>query len=85
MVDFKKSLQTQNIDLLIKESGMFMAHTYFSVAMKHYQGRLFKNESTLDDEVVSNFNYLSEKIMNNTIWNPTLSELLSFLKDYEKN
>ena len=22
--------------------------------------------------------------MNNTIWNPTLSELLSFLKDYEK-
>jgi len=84
MVDFKKSLQPQNIDLLIKESGLFIAHAYFSVAMKHYQGRLFKNETTLDDEVVSNFNYLSEKIADTTIWNPTLSDLLSFLKSYEK-
>ena len=35
-------------------------------------------------QLLGKFNYLSEKIANTTIWNPTLSELLSFLKDYEK-
>ncbi len=83
MVDFKKSLQPQNIDLLIKESGLFVAHTYFSVDMKHYYGKLFKNETTLDNEVAANFNYLSEKILENKIWNPTLSQLLHFYKLYE--
>ncbi len=83
MVDFKKSLHPQNIDLFIKESGLFIAHTYFSVAMKHYQGRLFKNESTLDEEVTTNFNYLSQKIVENKIWNPTLSQLLYFFNLHE--
>lgn len=83
MVDFKKSLYAQNIDVLIKESGLFIAHTYFSVAMKHYHGRLFKSDTMLDDEVVQNFMYLSQKIDENKIWNPTLSQLLSFLNVYE--
>lgn len=77
MVDFKKALQPQNVDLLIDESGIFIAHTYFSVDMKHYSGKLFQSEGKYNEEVVENFNYLGLKIAENKIWNPTLSELIS--------
>ncbi|HEX8577349.1 MAG TPA: hypothetical protein VF677_13725 [Flavobacterium sp.] len=80
MVDFKKALHRQNVDLLIKESGIFIAHTYFSVNMKHYSGKLFQSEGKFDEEVVTNFKYLGSKIAENKIWNPTLSELISYFK-----
>lgn len=83
MVDFKKALVAQNIDSLIQESGVFIAHTYFSVNMEHYSGKLFKNKTQLDDEVVHNFEYLANKIHENRVWNPTLSELISYWNDYE--
>jgi hypothetical protein len=38
--------------------------------MKHYSGKLFKSES-FDEEVVENFKYLSTKIVEGKIWNPT--------------
>lgn len=84
MVDFKKGIANNNVDLLIKESGVFIAHTYFSVDMNHYLGKLFKSENQLDEEVVSNFKYLSDKIKNKQIWNPTLSQLIQYLDTFEK-
>jgi hypothetical protein len=84
MVDFKRALHRQNVDLLIKESGIFIAHTYFSVNMKHYSGKLFQSEGEFDEEVVTNFKYLGLKIAENKIWNPTLSELISYFKTVDE-
>lgn len=85
MVDFKKALVPQNIDSLIQESGVFIAHTYFSVNMEHYSGKLFKNKTELEEEVVRNFEYLANSIRDKKVWNPTLSELIDFWKDYENS
>lgn len=84
MVDFKKALHRQNIDSLIAEAGIFIAHTYFSVDMKHYSGKLFQSEGSFDKEVVANFHYLGSKIAENKIWNPTLSELISYFDAYSQ-
>jgi hypothetical protein len=78
MVDFKKALHQDNINSLLKEAGIFIAHTYFSVDMQHYSGKMFSKEGKFDEEVVANFNYLGSKIAENKIWNPTLSELISY-------
>lgn len=83
MVDFKKSLHPKNINKLIDEKGLFIAHTYFSVPMKYHTGKLFKTETTIDEEVANNFSYLSSKIKDNSIWNPTLKELVQFLSKFE--
>jgi hypothetical protein len=83
MVDFKTALCKSNIDSLINESGIFIAHTYFSVNMKHYEGKLINSDGTLNQKVVDNFSYLSNKIQNNKIWNPTLSALLDFYKKFQ--
>lgn len=83
MVDFINGLSKNNIDLLVREQGVFIAHTYFSVDMKHHNGKLFKESNRLDEQVVQNFTYLSEKINKAQIWNPTLSELLLFYTDYK--
>ncbi len=83
MVDFISGLSKRNTDLLIKENGLFIAHTYFSVDMKHHQGKLFKDKNTLDENVVANFEYLSNRIKENKIWNPTLSQLVVQLNDFK--
>lgn len=84
MLDLKKSLAPENINLFINEKGLFIAHTYFSVPMKYHQGRMFLTEDTLDEKVVGNFKYLGEKIRNKEIWNPTLNELLVFLSHFQE-
>jgi len=83
MVDFKTALCKYNIDLLCKEKGLSIAHTYFSVPLAYHQGRLFKNETTIDPAVDANFKYLSEKIAEKRIWNPTLSELQDYIANYK--
>ncbi|WP_395063672.1 hypothetical protein [Flavobacterium sp.] len=85
MVDFKKSLSKENIDLLLQEKGLFIAHTYFSVPMNYHQGKMFATTSKIDQEVAANFNYLSENIKNNNIWNPTISELIGYMKNFENS
>ncbi|WP_395044932.1 hypothetical protein [Flavobacterium sp.] len=84
MIDFKKSLCKNNIDELILEKGVFIAHTYFSVPMKYHQGKFFKNENEIDENVSKNFHYLGNKIKNNEIWNPTLIELTNYWSNFEK-
>ncbi len=84
MLDLKKSLAPENIDLLIHEKGLFIAHTYFSVPMKYHLGRMFLTEDTIDEKVAENFRYLGQKIRNKEIWNPVLNELIVFLSNFEK-
>ncbi|HLA56885.1 MAG TPA: hypothetical protein VK623_12335 [Flavobacterium sp.] len=84
MVDFKKALSKENISTLVKESGLFIAHTYFSVPMRHHHGRIFKTPEQIDSEVAENFRVLGGKIKTGEIWNPTLNELVVFLANFEK-
>lgn len=83
MVDFKKALQPENINKLIRENGIFIAHTYFSVPLNYHTGRMFRNPTAIDAEVAANFNNLGQKIQSGTIWNPTLNELVLFLANFE--
>ncbi len=84
MLDFKRSLSKQNINALIAEKGVFIAHTYFSVPMEYHQGKLFADSKTIDLEVSENFGYLGNKIKNREIWNPTLTELIQYWKGFDK-
>lgn len=84
MVDFKKSLNSKNINKLITEKGVFIAHTYFSVPMNYHIGKLFKTPLVIDEEVANNFKNLGQKIKNQEIWNPTLNELIVYWQSFEK-
>lgn len=84
MLDFKKALRPKNIDSLIQEKGIFIAHTYFSVPMDYHQGKMFSNENTIDVNVEANFKNLGGKIKNNEIWNPTLQELVAYWSNFDK-
>ncbi len=84
MIDFRNSLSTKNIDMLINECGLFIAHTYFSVPMEYHDGRMFRTPTEIDDQVAENFRYLGDKIKNGIIWNPVLKELVTFLSNFEK-
>jgi hypothetical protein len=84
MLDFKKALSTQNIDSLITEKGVFIAHTYFSVPLNYHNGRMFINENTIDVKVAVNFRWLGDKIKNNEIWNPTVQELIDYWSNFEE-
>lgn len=84
MLNFKKSLSEKNIDLLINEKGVFVAHTYFSVPMEYHSGKLFLSPTKIDEKVAERFRFLSEKIKNNEVWNPTLSELIEYWQGFEK-
>lgn len=77
MVDFSVGLAPENIDLLRNQSGLCIAHTYFSVDMKHHQGRLLENERTVALQPAQNFDYLAQQIKEAQLWNPTLSELVA--------
>lgn len=83
MVDFKKALEEKNIDLLIKEKGVFIAHTYFSVPMTYHIGKMFSTPNAIDKVVVANFKKLGIKIKDKQIWNPTLSELVDYWSNFD--
>ncbi|WP_460219690.1 hypothetical protein [Psychroserpens sp. MEBiC05023] len=80
MVDFKNGLSPVNLDIFIKERGLFIAHTYFSAPMNYHHGKLFGSKHKIDKQVDDNFFYLSKKIASNDIWNPTLKQLISQLQ-----
>jgi len=84
MLDFKNSLSQENINTLISEKGIFIAHTYFSVPMEYHTGKLFSTPETIDSEVFGNFKFLGNKIKNHEIWNPTLTELIDYWANFEK-
>lgn len=84
MLDFEKSLSDKNINLLIAEKGVFIAHTYFSVPMEYHSGKLFSLPTKIDEEVAERFKFLSDKIKSQEIWNPTLTELIEYWSGFEK-
>lgn len=84
MLDFKKSLSENNLNSLIKEKGVFIAHTYFSVPMEYHTGRMFADSKTINPIVSENFKLLGKKIKKQEIWNPTLSELIEYWSNFEK-
>ncbi|QLC67512.1 hypothetical protein LPB248_14725 [Flavobacterium sp. LPB0248] len=84
MLDFKKSLSKSNLNILMNEKGVFIAHTYFSVPMEYHIGRMFSDDKRINADVSANFKFLGEKIKNNEIWNPTLSELIEYWQKFEK-
>ncbi|MFW0737251.1 hypothetical protein [Flavobacterium sp. T12S277] len=84
MLDFRKSLSEENIQLLISEKGVFIAHTYFSVPMEYHAGKLFSSPVQIDKKVDERFKSLSDKIKNNKIWNPTLTQLIEYWQGFEK-
>lgn len=84
LIDFRKTLSNANLEKMIKEKGMFIGHTYFSVPMKYHTGRVFKEEDKIDDMVRNNFIKLGKLIEEEKIWNPVLSELVNYLSGFEK-
>lgn len=84
MLDFKKSLSPKNIDTLINEKGVFIAHTYFSVPLEYHTGKLFSSAISIDSKVAENFKLLSGRIKSKEIWNPTLTELIKYWSGFEK-
>jgi hypothetical protein len=83
MANFEKALCKENVELLIKEKGVFIAHTYFSVPMKYHKGRLFYSKSEINYTVEQNFSVLGAKILKQEIWNPTLKELVDYWSGFE--
>jgi hypothetical protein len=81
--NYEKALCQDNVESLIREKGVFIAHTYFSVPMKYHKGRLFYNTNEINYVVEQNFNFLGSKILNNEIWNPTLKELVDYWSGFE--
>ncbi|WP_204346095.1 hypothetical protein [Psychroserpens algicola] len=83
MIDFKMALGKANIDMLIAESGVFIAHTYFSAPMNYHQGKLFQDGISIDKEVSACFKYISEMIASKRLWNPTFNELVNYMGKLE--
>lgn len=84
MIDFEKSLSLENLELLIKESGICIAHTYFSDTINYHNGKLLTENNQVNPKVDTNFNYLKSTIEAQKIWNPTLSDLYLYLQQFEK-
>ena len=83
MINFKEALCQKNIDSLIAEKGVFIAHTYFSAPLNYHEGRLFYKENDIDTKVDEKFAYLSTKIQTSEIWNPTLKEMIKYMQPLE--
>jgi hypothetical protein len=84
MADFVSALAPKNIDKLITESGLFIAHTYFSSPISYHQGKMFSGPDAINRQVATHFKSLGAKVAAGNIWNPTLGELVEFLANFEK-
>ncbi|WP_111672154.1 hypothetical protein [Algoriphagus litoralis] len=82
--DFDIVFSEESLDRLQKESGLMIAHTYFAYTGENHEGRLFKNPSgVFRDEAKSALKRLGDKIQEDKIWNPTVSELNAFFRKFE--
>ena len=83
IINFETSLSKKNIDLLVQEHGVFIAHTYFSDSIAYHEGKFLTAENEINPIVKANFDYLSKKIASKEIWNPTISEWYAYLQHFE--
>lgn len=84
VLDFINALNRQSIEKLMQESGMFIAHTYFSVPMEYHGGRIFTKSGDVHPSVANNFEYLGKSIRQSKLWNPTLNELATYWLAFNK-
>lgn len=78
LVDFISTFNKSSIDILIKENGLCIAHTYFAVPMAYHDGKIFLKNEEINPLVDKNFDYIRQKINEKRIWNPTLSQLADY-------
>jgi hypothetical protein len=83
LLDLKNGLSSENLDLLVKESGLCIAHTYFSVPLPYHKGKLLHNDETINKCVAHNFEYFKDLIANKKMWNCTLSDLINYLEQFK--
>lgn len=82
--DYDVVFSEEALARLQTESGLMIAHTYFSYTGENHEGRLFKNEALEQRlEAKQALERLGKKIQANQIWNPTVSELADFFKKFE--
>lgn len=75
----------QPLELLLKEKGVSILHTYFAFLGTHHKYPLFNSpEGQISREVRDAFKKIADLIENGEVWNPTLSEFSEFLKEMEK-
>ncbi len=84
MIDFKASLCKENLDKLVREKGIFIAHTYFSAPFSYHFGRVFSSDVNVQPEVEANFSNLGKRVASGEIWNPTLKELVAHLERFSQ-
>ena len=77
VTDFESTFCKNNLNNLCAESGVIIAHCYFSSPLKYQKGKLFYG-NTISQQNQFNFKYLKQLIDNKNIWNPTISELINY-------
>jgi len=83
--NFVETFSEKNLEIFINESGICIAHTYFSVLLEYHKGKLFQNiEGDFNIKALSVFMHLSNKVKENQIWNPTLADYINYYKKYKK-
>lgn len=78
--DFKNGLSNSNQNQLLKDKGFVILHTYFSVKLNYHKGRLLIDDHTVNPAVEHNFKILSHHIKSSKLWNPTLTELIEYMR-----
>lgn len=82
--NFVDTFSEKNVEIFINESGICIAHTYFSVLLEYHKGRLFLNkDGDINKHALVAFKTLSNKVKESEIWNPTLADFISHYDKYK--
>lgn len=82
--DFDVVFSEEALENLQRESGLMIAHTYFSYTGENHEGRIFKNDSgEIRSEAKSALERLAKKIQAGQIWNPTITELSQYFLKFD--
>lgn len=83
--DYDIVFSEEALDLLVKETGLMIAHTYFAFTGENHEGRLFQNgQGELRPEAAAGLGRLGKKIRDGKIWNPTLGGLFDYFRTLDK-
>jgi hypothetical protein len=83
VLNYNTILARKNIDKLISEKGVYIAHSYLAIpSSKNYTW--YHNEETGKKEIVpdfeANLQYMQNKIITGHLWSPTMSEAGDYWK-----
>ncbi|NQY05003.1 MAG: hypothetical protein HRT68_02075 [Flavobacteriaceae bacterium] len=81
--NLKDTFCPSNIDSLIQESGLCIAHTYLSLPNTYHYGK-FLDQNKINPVVQKNLVYIDQKIKDEKLWNPTINQLISHFKLIEE-